>query len=175
MIKYGVSLDEDLLDLLEIRGKTDFNNDELIDIVSRCVRLKAAIVEQDETERSGRRAVLNFGHTIGHAVEAGGRMRKYRHGEAVAIGMSAAAKISERLGMLDSKSVGRIEKLLHGYGLSVTCSGISPETLFEAIRFDKKTTDGRTAWVLLNGIGNAAIDCTVPEPIVKKVLSEICK
>ena len=71
----------------------------------RCCHLKAGVVEVDETERSGQRAILNFGHTVGHALEAATRLRRLSHGEAVAIGMMAAARISEQVGMLDQSNV----------------------------------------------------------------------
>ncbi len=175
VVKYGLALDGELFDRLEKKGKQGFADNELVEIVSRCADLKARGVEVDETERSGERAILNFGHTVGHAIEAVSHMRKYRHGEAVAIGMMAATRISKELGMLDSGSVQRIEKVLRKLGLPTGCQSMAVDDLIEAIRFDKKTTRGETAWVLLQGIGRGVVNQPVPEKIVRKVLTEICR
>lgn len=151
VIKYALAMDEGLFRILEQRGGK-LTNVELKDIVIRCCYLKASIVEVDETERGGQRAILNFGHTVGHALEAATGLHGISHGKAVAIGMFAAAKISEKVGMLDRGSVQGIESLLLRFGLPTTCQGINPDELVKATRFDKKTTLGQTGWVLLKGI-----------------------
>ncbi|HEY77895.1 MAG TPA: 3-dehydroquinate synthase [Dehalococcoidia bacterium] len=173
-IKYGLAMDTALLQMME-RQANEFTTAELVDIVRRCSALKAGIVEADETERSGQRAILNFGHTIGHAVEAVTGLQVRSHGEAVAIGMMAAARISEQAGMLDSNSRQRIEKVLRKYGLPISCREASPDDLLSAIHFDKKTTAGQTAWVLLRGIGNGVVNQHVTDNMVKDVLKEICR
>jgi 3-dehydroquinate synthase len=173
-IKYGLAMDEELLQMIE-RKDGEFTADELVDIVRRCSTLKAGIVEVDETERSGQRAILNFGHTIGHAIEAVTGLQARSHGEAVAIGMTATAKISERVGMLDRNSVPRVERVLHKYGLPVSCPGLDPADLLSAIYYDKKTTAGQTAWVLLKGIGKGMVNQRVTEDIIKDILWEICQ
>lgn len=175
VIKYGVAMDDELLGILDRREKLEFTTAELMDIVRRCCCLKARIVEVDETERSGQRAILNFGHTVGHAIEAVTKLRKQHHGEAVAIGMMAAARISEQLGMLDKSSLNKIEKLLLKFGLPTYCQGVNPDDLLAAIHFDKKTTFGQTGWVLLKGIGKGVVGQTVPENMVKSILKEICQ
>ena len=175
VIKYGLAMDERLFRHLAEKDKWDFTTSELTDIVERCVRLKIKVVEEDETERSGWRAILNFGHTVGHAIEAGTALQGQRHGEAVAIGMMAEARISERLGMLDKKSLQRIEKVLTRFSLPTYCQKMNPHILFEAIRFDKKTTHEQTKWVLLKGIGQGVINCTVEDDVVKEVLEEVCR
>jgi 3-dehydroquinate synthase len=173
-IKYGLAMDAALFQMFEQKA-TEFTTDELIDIVRRCSALKAGIVEADETERSGQRAILNFGHTIGHAVEAVTGLKVRGHGEAVAIGMMAAARISERAGMLDSNSRQRVKKALRKYGLPISCREASPDDLLNAIHFDKKTTSGQTAWVLLQGIGNGVVNQRVMDNIIKDVLEETCQ
>ena len=174
VIKYALAMDNVLFHALD-QKKGKLTTAELKDIVVRCCRLKAGIVEADETERSGERAILNFGHTVGHALEAATELHKLSHGEAVAIGMMAAARISEELGMLDRSDVPRIENLLLKFGLPTYCWRVNPDDLIAAIRFDKKTTLGETGWVLLKGIGRGIINQPVKEEVVGKVLAEICQ
>jgi 3-dehydroquinate synthase len=175
VIKYGLAMDEELFRILDQRGEREFTTAELVDIVMRCCYLKARIVEVDETERSGQRAILNFGHTVGHALEAVTKLQGLSHGEAVAIGMAAAARISEQVGILDGSSIHRIEKVLLQFGLPTYCQQVTPDDLIEAIRFDKKTTGGETGWVLLKGIGRGVVNQPVEENVVRKVLMEICR
>lgn len=175
VIKYGLAMDDGLFRTLDRKREGKLTTAELKDIVIRCCHLKAGIVEADETERSGQRAILNFGHTVGHALEAATRLHKLSHGEAVAIGMLAAARISEQVGMLEPGNVPRIENLLLKFGLPTYCQDVNPDDLITAIRFDKKTTLGETGWVLLKGIGKGVVNQTVAEAIVRRVLKEICR
>jgi 3-dehydroquinate synthase len=175
VIKYGLAMDDGLFRLLDQKKKNEFTSQELKDIVTRCCRLKAGIVELDETERTGRRAILNFGHTIGHAIEAATNLKELSHGQAVAIGMAAAARISAETGKLDKSNIAKTESLLAKFGLPVRCQGISPDALMESIRFDKKTTKGQTGWVLLECIGKGITGQPVAENIIRKVLREICR
>jgi 3-dehydroquinate synthase len=175
VIKYGLAMDEGLFRLLEQKKEAEFTAAELKDIVRRCCRLKAGIVEIDETERSGQRAILNFGHTVGHALEAATKLQELSHGEAVAIGMAATARISAEAGRLDRSHIIKIEGLLARFGLPVRCQGVNPDDLIAVIRFDKKTTGGRTGWVLLEGIGQGVTGQPVAEEVVRKALMEICR
>jgi len=175
VIKYGLAMDDELFRLLEQKKEGEFTTAELQDIIMRCCRLKAGIVEIDETERTGKRAILNFGHTVGHAIEAATKLQELSHGEAVAIGMVAAARISEQVGMLDQTNIPQIENLLSRFDLPVYHQGVNPNELVEATRFDKKTTRGQTGWVLLKGIGKGVTNQPVAEDIVRKVLMEICR
>ena len=153
VIKYGLAMDEELFHRLNDRGEGEFTPSELMDIVERCSLLKIKIVEADETERSGLRAILNFGHTVGHAIEASASSWGQHHGEAVAIGMVAAARISERMGMLSEKSVDEIDNVLTKFGLPTRCRGVTPAELLGAMHFDKKATQGEVRWVRLEEIG----------------------
>ncbi|NQT30704.1 MAG: 3-dehydroquinate synthase [Deltaproteobacteria bacterium] len=175
VIKYGLAMDGELFRLLDQKKEREFTTAELKDIVIRCCRLKAGIVEVDETERTGQRAILNFGHTVGHALEAATKLQELSHGEAVAIGMAAAARISVEVGGLDRSNIPVIENLLSRFGLPVYCQGVNPEDLIGATRFDKKTTRGQTGWVLLKGIGNGVTNQPVADDVVRKVLTEICR
>jgi 3-dehydroquinate synthase len=174
VIKYGLAMDEGLFRILD-QKEGEFTTAEMKEIVRRCCRLKAGIVEADETERTGQRAILNFGHTVGHALEATTKFKGQSHGEAIAIGMTAAARISQQLGMIDRSSVQSIENLLSKFGLPNSCQGVSPDELINAIRFDKKTTLGQTGWVLLNGTGKGVVNQVVAENLVRRVLKEICR
>jgi len=175
VIKYALAMNEELFHILDQGREGEFTAAELVDIIMRCCYLKAGIVEVDETERTGERAILNFGHTVGHAIEAVTKLQGQSHGEAVAIGMMAAARISKQVGMLNGDSVHKIERLLLEFGLPTYCQGVNPDDLFEAIRFDKKTTFSQTGWVLLEGIGKGVVNRTVEENIVRKELMEICR
>ena len=174
-IKYGVAMDKGLFRTFEGKERRDCRADELQDIVTRCSRFKAGVIAADERERSGKRAILNFGHTIGHALEAVEQFQGRGHGEAVSIGIAAAARISRQMGKLDEGSLSRIEKLLLKFGLPIYCQGVKPEELMAAIRYDKKTTLGKTRWVLLNGIGRGVTGQLVEETLLKKVLKELCQ
>ena len=175
VIKYGLAMDEELFRLLDQKKGMELNTAELQDTVMRCCRLKAIIVEADETERTGQRAILNFGHTVGHALEAATKFQGRSHGEAVAIGMVAAARISEQAGMLDQSNITKIENLLSKFGLPIYYQGVNPNDIIETIRFDKKTTKGQTGWVLLKGTGKGVVNQPVEESIIRKVLREICR
>jgi len=175
VIKYALAMDKGLFRILEQKEDKELATAGLKDIVMRCARLKAGIVEADETERSGQRAILNFGHTVGHALEAATRLKELSHGEAVAVGMLAASRISEQSGMLDRSSVKSIEKLLLKFGLPTYCQGVNPDDLITAIRFDKKTTLGETGWVLLRGMGKGMVNQAVAESRVRKILRGICR
>jgi 3-dehydroquinate synthase len=174
VVKYAVAIDEGLYRMLDNKADANFSTKELTDIVLRCCQLKAGIVELDETEKTGQRAILNFGHTVGHALEAVSGF-KGSHGQAVAVGMVAAAMISQQLAMLEASDVERIKSLLQKFGLPTSCPGLSPQALSETIRFDKKTTLGQTRWVLLEGIGQAITGQAVAEDTVNKVLEELCR
>ena len=175
VIKYAIAMDEGLFRILEQKQDGNFSTAELTDIVLRCCRLKASVVEIDETERRGERAILNFGHTVGHALEAVVGFKGKSHGEAVAVGMVAAAGISEQLGKLKPNDVQGIRSLLQKFELPTSCPGVSPDALINTIRFDKKTTLGQTHWVLVEGIGKGITNQTVAEEVVRKMLKELCR
>jgi 3-dehydroquinate synthase len=156
VVKYGVILDEKLFDLLERRSTAVVSRDPALmtDVVARSVELKADVVEKDETESSLRR-ILNFGHTIGHALEQATSYERYLHGEAVAIGMVAAARLSAKLGACDSAVVTRIARLLGALGLATEMpKDIAPETLARAVALDKKAARSGVAFIVCTGIGS---------------------
>ena len=130
------------------------------ELLERNVRIKAEIVAQDEREVTGVRALLNFGHTIGHAIETGMARRgdPWRHGEAVAVGMIAAAHMSVRAGMLDHASAERITALVGRIGLPVNAPlAAAREEMWQLMRLDKKSAAGKIRFVLAEKIGRAVL------------------
>ena len=134
---------------------------------------RRAIVEQDEREETGLRMVLNYGHTVGHALEALSGYRRWLHGEAVAIGMAAAGRLAVRLGWTDAGAAERQEALLEGVGLPTRFSGVDPREIVDALRHDKKARDGRVPFVLMKSVGRAEVCHDVPMDTVLQVLQEI--
>ncbi len=142
----------------------------LIEAIARKVRYKAGVVARDETER-GERALLNLGHTFGHALETAGNYTALLHGEGVAIGMLLAAQLSERLGMSGAGDSERLRRLLERLGLPTAVpAGMDPQRLLELMRLDKKNTAGSLRLILWRGIGRAEIVAGVAETDVLAVL-----
>ena len=155
MVKTAVILDGALFDLLESRVAAILKRDPelLTDVVARCVELKAMVVERDERE-GGLRRILNYGHTIGHAIEQATEYRRYLHGEAVAMGMVAAARISARLGAASAAEAQRLTRLLEQFGLDTEIPAeLDDDILERAMMHDKKSVGGRIAFVANEGIG----------------------
>jgi 3-dehydroquinate synthase len=144
--------------------------DALEHAVVRSIAIKAEIVGQDERER-GLRALLNFGHTFGHAIETGLGYGTWVHGEAVAAGMVMAADLSRRLGYLSEADTARIGSLLQRAGLPTTVTGISPARMQELMRVDKKARHGRVHFVLLERLGAALLRADVPPDAIDHTLS----
>jgi len=141
----------------------------LEDVIARCCKIKAAVVEADEKEADFRR-ILNFGHTIGHAVEAVSGY-KLAHGSAVAMGMVAAAKLAVLKGILDQREKDRLEKLIHEFGLPVAIpQEYDRSRIQEYFLADKKTIGGRVFFVLPTSIGKVIITDEIEAGLVAKVL-----
>lgn len=158
VVKYGVILDGALFELLEREsGRVAARDPALLcEVVERCVTLKAGVVERDERE-AGLRRVLNFGHTVGHAIEKTTRYERYLHGEAVAMGMVVAARLSERLAACPAGVADRIGALLTTLGLEAEVpSDIDTRALVDAVAFDKKAAGSKVVFVLAEGIGRCA-------------------
>jgi 3-dehydroquinate synthase len=146
-----------------------------VQAIATKVRYKAGVVARDETEQ-GERALLNLGHTFGHALETAGHYTTLLHGEGVAVGMLLAAKLSERLGMSAQADTLRLERLLHAIGLPTTVpAGFDPEQLLALMRLDKKNIAGTLRLILWRGIGQAEIVSGVNEADVLAVLREACR
>ena len=143
-------------------------------VIARCCEIKAAVVGEDETE-SGLRAILNFGHTIGHAIENISGYGKYLHGEAIAIGQVATAKLSSGLTGLSEEEAGRIRDLFKRAGLPTGIKLGAPQRrkLFAAMRLDKKVSGGEIKFVLARKIGRVIWGQRVPENLISHALDEI--
>jgi 3-dehydroquinate synthase len=144
----------------------------LVEAIARKVRFKAGVVARDETEQ-GERALLNFGHSFGHALETAGHYTTLLHGEAVAIGMLLAARLSERLGMSAAADTTRLQRLLERLGLPTGMpAGSEPDPLLALMRLDKKNTAGTLRLILWHGIGKAEIVNGVDAPAVLALLRD---
>jgi 3-dehydroquinate synthase len=175
VIKYGIILDKNFFEYLEenIGRLTELNLEVLEAVVARCCLLKARIVEKDEKE-SGLRAILNFGHTLGHALEAITEYKKYKHGEAVAIGMIGACRIAEEMGMLKKEVMDRIEHLIGKAGLPGRIGlELSVDSIIKVLSLDKKVRGGKIRFVLPERIGRVVVRSDVPEDIVRDVVRRL--
>ncbi len=156
VVKYGVILDEAFFAWLE--DHTDAINrrdrDALEYLIARCCRLKADVVEADERETTGLRAVLNYGHTFCHAIEATTGYGEYLHGEAVSIGMMCAARLAAALGRVDENFIARQRKLLEAFGLPLDTPNVDDDALVAAMQHDKKVEHGRLRFVLPSRLGH---------------------
>lgn len=173
VIKYGIIQDFHLFSYVErhYRKILKLNSRSIEYIVGRSAEIKAKIVECDERDTKGKRAILNYGHTLGHAIEAAtGYSDDYHHGEAVGIGMICAAEIAEALGMISRTTVNRIDSLIATVGLPTKIHGLKISSILEAQAYDKKFIHGVNRYVLPIRIGRVVIREGVPIKIIGKVL-----
>jgi 3-dehydroquinate synthase len=141
--------------------------------IRRSIELKARLVEQDERDTTGLRAILNYGHTIGHALEAATGYETLLHGEGVAIGMAAAAHIAGAIGLHPTEAIARQGKLLDRLGLPATCASAERADILAAMTLDKKRSGSRTTWILPAGLGNVRVTSDVPDEIVDEAIDLI--
>jgi 3-dehydroquinate synthase len=172
--KYGVILDAAFFDWLEANAAKILSRDSstLKTTIARCCRLKADVVEKDEREETGLRAVLNYGHTFAHAFETLGHYSTWLHGEAVSAGMVCAARLAEKLGRVDRAFVERQTKLLAQFQLPITVNKDWPiDALLDAMRRDKKAQAGQLRFVVPTRLGHVELVEGVPESLVREVLA----
>jgi 3-dehydroquinate synthase len=171
IIKYGVISDERLFATLKAdREDILAHGESLVTIIKRSCEIKADVVSQDERE-AGLRAILNFGHTIGHAIETVTGYKKYLHGEAISIGMAAAADIAVKMGIMQRQEAERIKELVRMYNLPCTVPGdLNPGDLIAAMAVDKKAKSGRLNFVLPESIGTVRIEKDIDKKLIKEVL-----
>jgi len=172
VIKYGMIKDSVFFSYIEnqLPEILELDPAAMEKIVYNSCKVKAQVVELDEKEE-GIRAILNYGHTIGHAIEALTSYKKYRHGEAVAMGMISASKIAGKMDITDSSVLERQEILLKRLGLKLKDNEINPNDIVNILYQDKKTIGGRLRFVLPTGIGNVIISDKVNEKIILDVLT----
>ena len=173
VIKHALILDPGLLELLDTYSTSLTSAapdlDQLNSVVTRSARLKAMVVSADPLER-GTRAILNYGHTIGHALETVTGYEQFLHGEAVSVGMMGAARIAARMDLLSEDAVARQADLLRSFGLPLTASGVDATQVLETMKLDKKRTAGQARFILLERFGQAVVRNDVPEGLVEEVV-----
>jgi 3-dehydroquinate synthase len=171
VIKYGPIADATFLDWIEAHLSALLRGDAaaLAHAVRRSCEIKAAVVGQDERE-SGLRAILNFGHTFGHAIEVGLGYGQWLHGEAVACGMVMASDLSARLGLVPDSFTARLRGLLAAADLPVVAPDLGEERWFALMRGDKKTEAGELRFVLIESIGRAVVR-GAPDALVRETLA----
>ncbi len=173
VVKYGVILDADFFTQLE-NSADAINRHEaeiLVQVIAHCCRLKAEVVAQDETETTGLRAMLNYGHTFGHAFEALSGYGEILHGEAVAMGMLLASDLAERLGRIDAEVTGRQRRLLEKLSVPTEPPSFPPDRILETMMHDKKVEHGRLRFILPSRMGHVELVADVPEEHVRSVLA----
>ena len=168
VVKYGAIRDPALLDFL----RPPLDGEAFATIIERSCQIKAKVVERDEREETGARAVLNFGHTVGHALEAATDYRRFRHGEAVAVGMVAAACIGEVAGITRGEARTRLVDTLRSLGLPVALpAALDVEAILGLLSLDKKAEAGRVRWVLLRALGDVAPPTLLKDEVVRAGLA----
>ena len=177
VIKHAFIADAELLSYLEENAELilELEPEPTTEAIRRSVAIKAAVVAEDEREETGRRAVLNYGHTLGHALEAATHYDRFLHGEAVAVGMAAAASISRRLGLLSPAVVERQRRLLERFGLPIRGEGIDRGAIAAAMALDKKVQARAIRWVLLEDVGRTVLRDDVPPAVVEEALDEVLR
>jgi len=170
IIKHGAILDEEFFSYLEENlDKIKSLDDQVLErVVSRSAEIKAGVVEKDELDL-GLRNILNYGHTIGHAIESASELKVW-HGEAVAIGMLAEARISNKLGILDKNEVNRLKEIIARVGLPTELPPLEPEKMVQAMKHDKKILQGKIRFALPRTIGEVFITDEVSTSLIEQVL-----
>lgn len=176
IIKHGLIADKEYFDLVTSKKPSEFNTSELTQIFAKSIEIKTNIVQADEREQ-GIRRLINFGHTIGHALESLSFDTKnpLLHGEAVHLGMIVETKISEMLNILDKNEASRIIKSLSATGLPVQIPQMDINKILEKLKLDKKSVKKEINWTLLKSKGEAVINQKVDDNIVKSAIKLIFK
>ena len=171
VIKHALIMDKKLFDFIDdnIDKILAKELDILIKLIRRNCEIKAKIVEKDENEE-GLRKLVNYGHTVGHAIETLTHYKKFSHGEAIAIGMAVAGRISNKLDRLSVKELEMQNDMLKRVGLSIKMPDLDKNVLIEELRKDKKASDGKIEFVLLDSIGKARYGILVPNKIIVESL-----
>jgi len=174
VVKYGVILDAELFAYLERSTEAILRRDAgtIQHVVARCCRLKAGVVEKDERDETGLRAILNYGHTFAHAFESAAGYGTWLHGEAVAAGMICASRLAARRGLIPTELTARQVQLLAQFSLPTAPLRWPTSDLLATMRHDKRAVAGRLRLILPRGLGDAGLFDDVPEDEVRRVLEE---
>src|SRR2546423_1604009 len=175
IVKHGIVLERAYFEEVERdAGRLLARELDVLDrIIGGSCRLKASVIERDPEEKSELRYALNYGHTIGHALEAATGYGRWTHGEAVSLGIVAEARLASRLGLADAATAARQERLLAAVGLPVRAGGLDVEAALTAITHDKKARDGRVPFVLAPRLGEFRVVYDVPPAEVRAVIGEL--
>jgi 3-dehydroquinate synthase len=175
VLKYGLIVDRDFFDWLESNAARLIGRDAeaLTHAIKRSCEIKAEIVARDEREQ-GDRALLNLGHTFGHAIEAATHYSTWLHGEAVGAGMLLAADLSQRLGWMSTAEVQRVERVLQAFGLRTDVRELAAGTIAEKMKIDKKVAAGRIRLVLLKSIGKSVVTGEYDDAALRETLRVRC-
>ena len=174
-IKHGFILDASLVDVFEEHAEAlmEVEPDISTEVIRRSMAIKANVVSQDERETLGIRIMLNYGHTIGHALEASTEYGRFFHGEGVSVGMMGAARMAEQMGMISSELVDRQYELLRRFNLPTSAAGVDVDGIFRAMSMDKKVEAGSNRWVMLEEVGRSVVRSDVPKDLVEKTVREL--
>jgi shikimate kinase / 3-dehydroquinate synthase len=174
-LKHGLALDAGLVDIYENQADAllALEPELTAEMVARNAGVKARIVTEDERETSGLRMLLNYGHTMGHGVEAAAGYDAYLHGEAVAVGMTGAARLGLAFGVTPAELVERQALLLKRFGLPQSYAGVEPEAILEAMSRDKKVSAGQVSWIFLEGVGRSGVHQGVPRDLIAQTVREL--
>jgi 3-dehydroquinate synthase len=172
VVKYGVIKDAEFFSFLEQNVEPILAREDpvLRSIVAKCCQLKADVVQEDEREESGLRAILNYGHTFAHALESATKYSEFLHGEAVSIGMLCASRLAEILGLVDRDFTQRQHDLLSAFGLPVNLPSVDETVFLEAMQQDKKVVHGRLRLVLPTEMGSVRLVQDVPLDQIRAAL-----
>ena len=172
-IKHGLILDPSLVDLFEEHADALMAVEPEIstEVIRRSMAIKADIVSRDERETLDIRILLNYGHTIGHALEASTEYGRFMHGEGVSVGMMGAGRIAREMGMIGDDLLERQRALLRRFNLPITAQGVDLAAVRAAMSLDKKTVGGANRWVLLEDVGQATVRRDIPAAVVDETLA----
>jgi 3-dehydroquinate synthase len=169
VIKYGIISDLDLFNKLESKNIDTLTTEDMTEIIARCAAIKARYVERDELDRTGIRAALNLGHTVGHVIETL-TDHTVNHGEGVAVGMVAAGYIANKHGLLSDDDYNRVINLVEGYGLPIRLPELDIVEALAVMHRDKKAMNGEIKFILPTGIGTQPTTRNVGDKTIAKVL-----
>ncbi|MAQ11922.1 MAG: 3-dehydroquinate synthase [Chloroflexi bacterium] len=174
-IKHGFILDASLVDVFEEHAEAlmDVEPEISTEVIRRSMAIKANVVSQDERETLGIRIMLNYGHTIGHALESSTEYGQFFHGEGVSIGMMGAASMAQEMGLHSQDIVDRQRRLLDRFNLPTSAKGVNVDDILKGMSLDKKVQDGSKRWVMLEEVGRSVVRTDVPEELVQKTVREL--
>jgi len=175
LIKHGIVMDAPLFNFINSNRSAILKKDKkaLLYIVKRSAFDKAKVVAADEKETKGIRAILNYGHTIGHAIEAEGQYRLYRHGEAISLGMAAAARIAYKMGLCRENTVKAQIQILNAFNLIKPLKNLKTDNIIKRMYSDKKAKDGKIRFILTTKIGHVKLIESVPITIIRAELKKL--